>query len=255
MTFFLGTHQLAWLTRTTVPLFISAVRMRKMRRLPKAIGKTAWDSGGFSQLQQHSSWTGDDRGYAAEVDTWVDQVGMPEFVAIRDWMCEPFMLAKTGKTIKEHQALTIESYATLMAIAPHIPWLPVLQGWATPDYLDHLDQYRAAGFDLRRCPVVGVGSICRRQGTTQANRIIRTLAMEGVRIHAFGVKTDGLRMFADQIVSADSMAWSFVARREPVLLDGCTGHKNCANCMRWALEWRESKIASAAPRQLNLEIN
>jgi len=41
--------------------------------------------------------------------------------------------------------------------------------------------------------------------------------------------------------SADSMAWSFTARRRPVRLDGCT-HKTCANCPRWAEQWAQ-KVA------------
>ncbi len=36
--------------------------------------------------------------------------------------------------------------------------------------------------------------------------------------------------------SADSMAWSYDARRAPALA-GCT-HRNCANCLEYALRWR-----------------
>ncbi|MGF6884292.1 hypothetical protein ABIA39_005527 [Nocardia sp. GAS34] len=32
----------------------------------------------------------------------------------------------------------------------------------------------------------------------------------------------------------------------PILLDGCTGHINCANCVRWAFHWREKVLASPA---------
>lgn len=123
--------------------------------------------------------------------------------------------------------------------------MPVLQGWQCDDYLDHVEQYRAAGIDLTEEPVVGVGSICRRQATRHAARIIRAIALQRVRIHAFGVKADGLRQFGDFIASADSMAWSFVARRRAVRMDGCTSHKNCANCLAWALEWRRTRIVDA----------
>lgn len=171
---------------------------------------------------------------------------MPDFAAIQDWMCEPFMIAKTGLDIAEHQRRTISSLLLLRAFAPAIPWMPVLQGWECDDYLDHIEQYAAAGVDLTKEPVVGVGSICRRQGTKQAARIVRAIALQQIRIHAFGVKSDGLRLFGGWVESADSMAWSFVARRRPVLMDGCAGHKNCANCMRWALEWRRSRIVNAS---------
>lgn len=252
MRFYLGTHELSWLRRTDVPLFVSAVRLRRQRRRPKARGPVGFDSGGFSQLQAHGRWTGDDRTYAGEVVGWSEEVGMPDFAAIRDWMCEPPMLAKTGLAIADHQARTIESYANLTAIAPEIPWMPVVQGWRVDDYLSHVEQYAAAGFDLRACDRVGVGSICRRQGTTEAAAIVRAIAAAGIRIHAFGVKVEGLAMFGHRIASADSMAWSFVARRRKIRLDGCE-HQTCANCLRWALEWHRTRIANdPSPRQLEL---
>ncbi len=181
---------------------------------------------------------------------------MPDFAAPRDWMCEPHMLDRTGKTIADHQVLTIESYANLVAIAPSVPWLPVLQGWHADDYRSHAEQYAAAGFDLRAAPRVGVGSVCRRQGTREGAAIVHAVADLGIRVHAFGVKVDGLRLFGDRIASADSMAWSFIARRRRIQLPGCT-HKSCANCLRWALEWHRTRMTPAntnGPRQLALAL-
>lgn len=250
MRFYLGTHRASWLPRTDVPLFVSAVQLRRRATFPKARGRWALDSGGFSELDLHGRWTIDARQYAEETQLWAREVGMPDFAAIQDWMCEPHMLTKTGRTIAEHQTLTIVSFLTLRELAPGIPWMPVLQGWQCDDYLEHIEQYAAAGVDLSAEPVVGVGTICKRQASTKAARIIRAVALQRIRIHAFGVKSDGIRLFGDWIASADSMAWSYVARRRPVLMDGCAGHKNCANCLRWALEWRRTRISDAeAPRQ------
>lgn len=254
MDFYLGTHMPSWLGRTAVPLFVSAVRLRARPRFRRASGPVAYDSGGFSQLQAHGSWTSDDRTYAGEVTGWAEESGMPDFAAIRDWMCEPQMLARTGKTVADHQSLTIESYSNLIAIAPHIPWLPVVQGWHVDDYLSHVEQYAAAGFDLRACARVGVGSVCRRQGTREGAAIIRAVADLGIRVHAFGVKVDGLALFGDRIVSADSMAWSYAARRQRIRMQGCP-HATCANCMRWALEWHRTRIVNgntSGPVQLEL---
>lgn len=158
------------------------------------------------------------------------------WAAIQDWMCEPHMLEKTGKTVREHQQLTIASLVELRRLAPEIRWAPVLQGWKLADYLEHIEMYRAAGFDLRYERIVGVGSVCRRQGTLEANEIMRAIAARGIRIHAFGVKRDGLALFGDRLSSSDSMAWSFVARRRRIRLAGCT-HNNCANCFRFAMQW------------------
>ena len=45
-------------------------------------------------------------------------------------MCEPFMLAKTGLTVAEHQARTVANYLELRSLAPELPFVPVLQGWS-----------------------------------------------------------------------------------------------------------------------------
>lgn len=180
---------------------------------------------------------------------------MPDFAAIQDWMCEPKMLAATGLSIAEHQDRTTRSYLELRELAPDLPWMPVLQGWHKYDYFAHIDLYAAAGVDLTQLPIVGVGTICKRQASSQAARIIYALSLQRLRIHAFGVKSDGIRMYGDWISSADSMAWSFVARRRPVLMDGHVGHKNCANCLPWALEWHRTRIANdQSPRQTSLDL-
>jgi hypothetical protein len=88
-------------------------------------------------------------------------------------------------------------------------------------------------------PVVGLGSVCRRQGTAEIAHLVRRLRAElGVDLHGFGVKTAGLRRFGGELLSADSMAWSYDARRSAPL-PGCSGHKNCANCLVYALRWRD----------------
>lgn len=211
------------------------------RRAFRARAPWALDSGGFSEIGKHGRWTVEPRVYVAEVRRWSQIIGNLEWAAIQDWMCEPVMLAKTGLTVRDHQLRTIESLVTLRGIAPEIPWAPVLQGWRIDDYLAHLDMYASAGFDLRREPIVGVGSVCRRQGTREALAIMRALSFRGIRIHAFGVKTQGLALYGDWIVSADSLAWSFTARREPIRLPGHT-HKNCANCFEFAMQWRSKLL-------------
>jgi hypothetical protein len=55
-------------------------------------------------------------------------------------------------------------------------------------------------------------------------------------------KTGGLHLYGHRLASADSMAWSYAARREPPL-PGCTGHKNCANCLRYAGRWRDNVLS------------
>jgi hypothetical protein len=142
-------------------------------------------------------------------------------------------------------ARTVQSYLDLTALAPAVPWAPVLQGFRVDDYLDCHERYVAAGVDLARAPVVGVGSICRRQGTREALEIIRTLSGYGLPLHGFGMKTLGLRKIAHLLASSDSMAWSYDARRSPPL-EGHT-HKNCANCMEYALRVARPARRRAGP--------
>ena len=68
------------------------------------------------------------------------------------------------------------SYLELRALAPHLPFIPVVQGWHLADYLACVDLYRAAGVDLARVPLTGLGSVCRRQSTGQIAVIVTTLA-------------------------------------------------------------------------------
>jgi hypothetical protein len=50
-------------------------------------------------------------------------------------MCEPHILARTGLSVREHQERTIASYPELRALAPHLPFIPVVQGWQLADHL------------------------------------------------------------------------------------------------------------------------
>ncbi|WP_132190162.1 MULTISPECIES: hypothetical protein [Kribbella] len=123
-----------------------------------------------------------------------------------------------------------------------------MQGWQVDDYLACVDLYAAAGVDLAAAPVVGLGSVCRRQATDEAAEIVDTLHSVGVgRLHGFGVKILGLRRCGQRLASADSMAWSITARYRPPLPE-CT-HVTCSNCARFALAWRDDVIASIPPHE------
>lgn len=161
-TFFLGTHQPGWLRKTDVPLFLSRRRLAERKALPRARGPWGLDSGGFQELNLHGQWTVTPRQYVAEVRRYVAEIGNLRWAATQDWMCEPFVLAKTGFTVEEHQRRTIDNVKQLLDLAPELPWAPVIQGWTWGDYMRHADAYQKAGIDLARFPAVGVGSVCRR---------------------------------------------------------------------------------------------
>ena len=267
--FWLGTHQPGWLAKAGVPLFVSDVRLRAYRRLPVAAAPWALDSGGFTELQRFGRWTIGPAEYAARVRRYRDVIGGLTWAAPQDWMCEPIVIAggRAGRmrftgtrlTVAEHQRRTVASYLELRGIAPDLPFIPVLQGYTCEEYQRCADLYAAAGIDLAAEPLVGLGSVCRRQGTAEAHQIITALhARRITRLHGFGVKILGLQRYGHLLASADSLAWSEDARRRgrpipgcPPHLPGCpprcrAHHANCANCLRYALHWRATKVLAAA---------
>jgi len=254
--FFLGTHQPAWLGRLEVPLMVSHRTLRGRRRLPRARCRWAFDSGGFSELLLHGGWRTGVEEYVEAVARYAAEIGQLAWAAPMDWMVEPFMLGRTGKTLERHQQLTVENYCLLVQLAAgsDLPFIPVVQGWRLADYEHCRMLFERAGIDLAAVPLVGLGSVCRRQATSEIGQIVTALANAGLRLHGFGVKRAGLARYGHLLESADSLAWSYYARRRPPL-PGCAGHKNCANCIRAALAWRQATLATLeGPRQLTLQL-
>lgn len=202
----------------------------------RAVGEWALDSGGFTELNKCGRWTISPEQYATEVRQWQQKLGRLAWAAVQDWMCEPIVREKTKKTVAEHQQLTVENWLRLRELAPELPWVPVLQGWERDDYHRHVELYAAAGTPLPQQPLVGLGSVCRRQHTQMVEGLVADLASQSIRLHGFGFKLTGLAKCYRHLASADSLAWSFAARKRGAL-PGCT-HRRCNNCLRWAEVWR-----------------
>lgn len=228
LTFYLGAHHANWLRSARVPLFVSRRTLARMKTLPRAAAPWALDSGGFSELSLHGAWTLSAKDYVAEVRRFSDEVGQLAFAAPQDWMVEPVMLQRTGLTVEEHQRRTIANYLELRSIAPELPFIPVLQGWSIGDYFRHQEAYEAAGL---------------------ASAVLACLHADGLRLHGFGFKVQGLRASANVLASADSMAWSFSGRRNPPIAGHETRHKNCANCLEYAMQWRDDLLESIEREQ------
>ncbi|MFS7879701.1 hypothetical protein ACEYXF_41140 [Streptomyces asiaticus] len=255
MRFYLTTHKKHWLRETAVPLFLKSEHLASAVKPLRSIGRYAVDSGGFSELQYHGCWTRTPRQYVDDLRRIWEHIGPYDWAAPQDWMCEPIMIqggtvdgqhfVGTHLSISEHQRRTVANYLELRELAPDLPIVPVLQGWELPDYERCVALYERAGVDLTREPTVGLGSVCRRQATHEAAAIVTTLAGHGIRLHGFGFKTLGLAKIGHLMASADSAAWSSHARRRPPL-PGHT-HKNCANCIDYALSWRDRVLAGLPP--------
>ena len=228
MRFFTGLHQPCDAQHFDAA-FVSVNRLRT-RKSHFKVGDWIMDSGAFSEISTHGHYRNPVSEYADQIRRFA-RCGNLLAAVSQDWMCEPHILSKTGLTVREHQRLTIERYDALLAADTGVYIMPVLQGYASADYIDHV---RAYGDRLTPGMWVGVGSVCKRNGDILAIwRVLESISSErpDLRLHGFGLKTTSLEnsIIRDFLYSADSMAWSFAARRQG----------------RNANDWREAKAWGA----------
>jgi hypothetical protein len=217
------------------------------RKLQTSNCSWALDSGGFMMIDKNGDWCLYPDEYAREIEILAGCVGNMDWAASMDYMCEPCQIEKTGSTVFEHQLMTVAYYKELRRLVD--PWIhvtPVLQGWHPKDYLAHVEMYAMCGVDLLEMPVVGVGSVCRRQDTVMSEEIFGSLHGFGFgNLHGFGIKREALKKpsIVRSLRSADSMAWSDHARRAKYKFDGCDeNHADCRNCRTWALAYGERTL-------------
>jgi hypothetical protein len=189
-----------------------------------------------------------------------DEIGELDWAAPMDWMCEqividggrigPLRFVGTHLSVLEHQHRTVNNYLELRTLAPELPVIPVLQGQTSDDYRRCIELYERAGIDLTAEPLVGLGSVCRRQATRYIAALIADLAAGGLRLHGFGVKTRGLNLYAAYLTSADSLAWSYRGRYVRPCAHGDAVSE--ASCRTFALAWRSRVLRTNVDAQLDL---
>lgn len=195
--------------------FVSINRLRKRKSAFK-VGDWIMDSGAFSTILTHGDYPEPPETYAEHIKRWSTNGNLLAAVA-QDYMCEEHMLKITGKTIPEHQRLTIERYDRLIACdTGGVYIMPVLQGYKPQEYVEHIRMY---GTRLKPGMWVGVGSVCKRNSDpTAIEDVLTAISRErpDLRLHGFGVKTTALRsdVIRTLLHTADSMAWSFAARMQ-----------------------------------------
>lgn len=191
MIFFPGLHQ----PSDAQHFGLACVSINRLvsRRKPLLCARVFVDSGAFTILDRHGRYPDPPEVYAAQLYR-LHTEGVVEIAvaASQDFMCEPFMLAKTGLTVADHQRLTIERFDAILAELfrlfdgpPPFDLLPVLQGFTVADYLAHLNAY---GDRLRPGAWVGVGSVCKRQGSVSVIEEILLAIKEvrpDLRLHGF----------------------------------------------------------------------
>lgn len=225
MKFFTGVHQ----PKDAKHLPLACISINRLRgRKSKFEEPAEWilDSGAFTSISKDGEYSETPEEYARSIARWASP--RLKGVVAQDYMCEPHILAKTGLTVLEHQLKTRERYVRFRdewerirqeRQVPKEQWpvvIPVLQGWTREDYELHLALY---GDLLEPGAWVGVGSVCKRQGRVAIiEEILGAIKRirPDLRLHGFGVKLQALRSKIVQalLYSADSMAWSFSARKQ-----------------------------------------
>lgn len=173
------------------------------------------DCGGFHHM---AAGTGEYETSNADYLSYINEYE-PDLWALRDYPCEPELLAALGRSVADNQRRTTERHETLLSVAEThgLPGEPVsvIQGWTLTQYLSHLDVLRDRGL---LTDYVGIGSICRRGYDKEIAEIILTIRDElpsRCRLHAFGVKGSVLRFaeVVDALDSADSAAYDYAESR------------------------------------------
>lgn len=220
MLFFVGLHNPAH-ARRFARCMVSANTLRG-RKADFEVDDWMLDSGAFTQVTKYGGFLDGPEVYAEQIVRW-SRCGNLLAAVSQDYMCEAFVLEKTGLTVGDHQRMTVERYAQLRELVPEsIHVLPVLQGYWPDEYLRCLELY---GPLVRPGMWVGVGSVCKRNSDVEGiEQVLVTLhrARPDLKLHGFGVKTTALEssLVRESLYSADSMAWSDAARNQakPLLM-------------------------------------
>lgn len=218
MKFYPGLHQPSDAHRfRRCCISVNRLRGHRQRRKPLGCPDVLIDSGAFTELTTHGGYRTGVKEYARELRRLHD-AGVVRITAAvaQDFMCEPFVLAKTGLSVAEHQRLTIRRYDQLVACRLPFRIMPVIQGYEPDEYARHV---RAYGARLKPGAWVGVGSVCKRNASPAAVLAVLEAILDvrpDLGLHGFGLKSTALRSRAVRSLldSADSMAWSWAARRQ-----------------------------------------
>lgn len=216
MHFFVGLHQPSDAGKVPAA-FISVLRLWK-RKSGFTANDWIMDSGAFSIIAKHGRYPDEmsPAAYAGRIRKFAG-CGTLHAAVAQDYMCEAHMLEKTGLTIDDHQRLTIERYDALaVEDTGGVYIMPVLQGYAPADYVRHTRMY---GDRLKPGMWVGVGSVCKRNGdpaSIEAVLIAIKRERPDLKLHGFGIKTTAFSsaVIRGLLFTADSMAWSFAARKQ-----------------------------------------
>lgn len=168
------------------------------------------DSGGFSFFYKAGDYP-----FSLQEYSELARKLNAEYVAIRDYPCEPDVKRIEGKTTnKERIDATINNAKECMKIQD-INWVMVVQGYNESEYQYCCDRIKEEGLET---PLMAIGSLCVRKKTREARGIIsrvrRNFPDNG--LHGFGID---LKFIKDNVIkaslySADTQAWKWNNRNQ-----------------------------------------
>lgn len=220
------------------------------------------DSGAFTELEKNACYPDAPEVYAGHLHRlWTDGVVNIVVASTQDYMCEPFMLAKTGLTVLDHQRLTIERYDAILAELyrlfdgpPPFEFMPVLQGFEVEDYLRHIEMY---GDRLTPGMWVGVGSVCKRQGDASVIEALLLAIKEvrpDLRLHGFWCEVHRAAESYGTTVASQRRQHGLVFRRQEstrsYARDVDERTRSSGFGRRSARDLRSTRYSSAQPKRL-----
>src|SRR4029078_13562171 len=107
MKFYVGLHQVS----DAQHFERSFISINRLRNRKSAFYVMDWimDSGAFTEISKHGHYRHSVEEYVKQIERW-RHIGNMQAAVTQDWMCEPFIVSKTGKSVHEHQKLTIDRY-------------------------------------------------------------------------------------------------------------------------------------------------
>lgn len=261
--FYLGAPKASWLWRFRKPtgrrLFVSYSSLKDTVNFHPALQRWGGDSSAFTCVYNYGCFPFEPPAYAGTMERAQREIGMLDFACVMDWMCEDFVMARTGPwasrdtAVRTHQERTVNSYIELLSIAPGVPWAVTLQGYTRDEYMRCLDMYVDRGIDPRAASRVVMGSMCKRKNTVVAANILIEFEAMGLPVHALGFASEGFARIRGLVTSGDSQACGDGARHSWYIHPGCQHGKreyrerlgrtewgNCASCMTWYGWWGDN---------------
>lgn len=160
------------------------------------------DSGAFTQLKKYGD-------FKLCVDEYLDIVNKfnPLFYVSQDYLVER---TDSPNTVQTKQENTVNRFISLWARKQNV--IPVIHGSSVEQYRNHLKMYQ-----FPQGEYIGVGSLVGQKISFKVN-VFNMLKEErpDLLLHGFGFKQQELcnSTLRSMVYSADSMAWSFIARRK-----------------------------------------